>query len=155
LNNPKTLQIQFSRATKDQEVIQKRYKELWSWHGQQTATIRFHGYQMQGYLKKFVEHVKMFQLSVYPKRYFIIDFTLACILIRKEAFGLLLAQGRDRQEEFAQELAVSILRADTATAFCAMREEQRREGDVDVRLQVRHRLDHDRPVHHETKQQGA
>ena len=37
---------------------------------------------MEGTLRKFVEQVKFFQMSVYPKRYFVIDFTLACVQIR-------------------------------------------------------------------------
>ena len=37
---------------------------------------------MEGTLRKFVEEVKFFQMSVYPKRYFMIDFTLACVQIR-------------------------------------------------------------------------
>ena len=31
MNDPKHLQKQFSQATKSQELIQQRYKELWSW----------------------------------------------------------------------------------------------------------------------------
>lgn len=40
---------------------------------------------MQGYLKKFVEKVKLFQMSLYPKRYFFIDFQLALMYIQKSS----------------------------------------------------------------------
>lgn len=39
---------------------------------------------MEGHLKKFVEKVKIFQMSIYPKRYFIIDFTSANIFIKHD-----------------------------------------------------------------------
>jgi len=39
---------------------------------------------MEGTLRKFVEKVKFFQINIYPKRYFIIDFTQACFVIVKE-----------------------------------------------------------------------
>lgn len=39
---------------------------------------------MEGYLRKFVEKVKFFQMTLHPKRYFIIDFTIASIIICHE-----------------------------------------------------------------------
>ena len=70
--------------TKNQTIIQKRYKELWSWYGTATETANFTQYKMHGYLKKFVEKVKLFQMSLYPKRYFVIDFQLAILQIQKD-----------------------------------------------------------------------
>jgi hypothetical protein len=37
---------------------------------------------MEGSLKKFVESVKIFQSTVYPTRYFIMDFTQALVIIK-------------------------------------------------------------------------
>jgi|APSaa5957512535_1039671.scaffolds.fasta_scaffold230981_1 hypothetical protein len=39
---------------------------------------------MEGNLKKFVEKVKVFQMSIYPMRYFLIDFTSANIYIKHD-----------------------------------------------------------------------
>lgn len=39
---------------------------------------------MEGFLRKFVEKVKFFQKTLHPKRYFIIDFTIASIIISYE-----------------------------------------------------------------------
>ena len=39
---------------------------------------------MEGFLRKFVEKVKFFQKSLHPKRYFMIDFTIASIIIAYE-----------------------------------------------------------------------
>ena len=39
---------------------------------------------MQGRLKKLVEKVKMFQYTIYPERYFVIDFTSAIIYIKHD-----------------------------------------------------------------------
>jgi len=41
-------------------------------------------YKMEGTLKKYVEKVKLFQMTLYPKRYFIIDFTSANIYIKHD-----------------------------------------------------------------------
>lgn len=81
MNDPKHLQKQFSQATKSQELIQQRYKELWSWQGVKSDTIKFEEYKMEGCLRKFVEKVKLFQKTMHPKRYFMIDFTIASIII--------------------------------------------------------------------------
>ena len=84
MNQASNLQKQFQDVTKNQAIIQKRYKELWSWYGTQTETAYFNQYKMQGFLKKFVEKVKLFQMSLYPKRYFLIDFQLAIMYIMKK-----------------------------------------------------------------------
>jgi len=39
---------------------------------------------MEGYLRKFVEKVKIFQTSIYPKRYFVVDFQNAIMHIKKD-----------------------------------------------------------------------
>ena len=83
LNDPKKLQSQFSKATRDQEIIQKRYEDLWSWYGTKSYTLQFLDYKMEGTLRKFVEEVKIFQRSVYPKRFFTIDFSIASIVVSK------------------------------------------------------------------------
>ena len=53
-------------------------------------------YKMEGYLKKFVDKVKLFQRSVHPKRFFLIDFTSANLFIRKEPM-------RDKTIKIAQD----------------------------------------------------
>ena len=60
MNMSANLQRQFQEITKNQETIQKRYKELWSWHGSVCETSQFLDYQMEGVLRKFVEKVKLF-----------------------------------------------------------------------------------------------
>lgn len=60
LNITSNLQQQFQEVTKEQEIIQRRYKELWSWHGTKTETSEFHDYQMEGYLRKYVDKVHLF-----------------------------------------------------------------------------------------------
>ena len=42
---------------------------------------------MEGTLRKFVEEVKIFQRSVYPKRFFSIDFSIASIVVSKILFN--------------------------------------------------------------------
>lgn len=54
---------------------------------------------MQGILRKFVEKVKWFQRSVHPKRYFIIDFTIASIVISHGAYKPLSTAEINLQEE--------------------------------------------------------
>lgn len=71
-------------ATRDHDEIQQKYKDLWSWHGTQAATRQFINYKMEGYLKKFVKQVRIFQRSLYPKRYFVIDFTIAKIFVKQD-----------------------------------------------------------------------
>lgn len=78
------LQRQFQEVTKNQEIIQKRYRELWSWQGTITDTCRFVQFRMEGYMRKFVEKVKFFQTSLYPKRYFVVDFQGAVMYIKKD-----------------------------------------------------------------------
>ena len=39
---------------------------------------------MEGNLRKFVQKVRFFQKSLYPKRYFVIDFTIAKMFIKKD-----------------------------------------------------------------------
>lgn len=38
---------------------------------------------MEGYIRKFVQEIRMFQKEIYPKRYFIIDFNTAKVKIFK------------------------------------------------------------------------
>ena len=57
---------------------------------------------MEGYLKKFVEQVKLFQRSVHPKRYFLIDFTTANVFIRKEPL-------RDKSIKLTQDKETKII----------------------------------------------
>ena len=42
----------------------------------------FKSFRMQGWLRKRVQEVKFFQRNGYPKRFFIVDFTKAIILIQ-------------------------------------------------------------------------
>ena len=42
---------------------------------------KFSGQKMEGYLRKFVEKVKIFQKMLYPKRYFTMDFRLGTLTI--------------------------------------------------------------------------
>lgn len=65
-------------------VIQRRYKELWSWHGTVSEQAQFVNYKMEGTLRKFVQQVKIFQRSLHPKRYFLVDFQAAMLLIMRE-----------------------------------------------------------------------
>ena len=39
---------------------------------------------MEGWLKKFVETIRLFQITIYPKRYFEIDFQTAEIYIKHD-----------------------------------------------------------------------
>ena len=39
---------------------------------------------MEGVLRKFVQKVKLFQRSVHPKRYFVIDFQTAVLTIKPD-----------------------------------------------------------------------
>lgn len=84
MNMSKNLQRQFQEVTKTQSVIQERYKELWSWHGTLSEMCQFRHYQMEGYMKKFVEKVKLFQKTVHPTRYFILDFQTAILTIKHD-----------------------------------------------------------------------
>lgn len=47
-------------------------------------TVKFQGFRIEGFLRKFVNKVKIFQKSLHPKRYFVIDFTIASIIIANE-----------------------------------------------------------------------
>lgn len=44
---------------------------------------------MEGWLKKFVEKIQLFQLTIYPKRYFEIDFQTAEIYIKHDPNAIL------------------------------------------------------------------
>jgi hypothetical protein len=41
---------------------------------------------MEGHLRKFVEKIKLFQTTIHPKRYFVIDFQGALLYIQKDKF---------------------------------------------------------------------
>lgn len=76
-----SLKEQFSRATRDNPLIQKAYAALWAWHGKMHQMSLFSNYIMQGYLKKRAEKVKFWQKKQYYRRYFKIDFTSAVLII--------------------------------------------------------------------------
>ena len=42
----------------------------------------FSNFKMEGYLKKQVSEVKLFQTTLFPKRYFVIDYASATIFIK-------------------------------------------------------------------------
>ena len=46
---------------------------------------KFENYKLQGYLKKRVSEVKLFQTKVFPTRYYIIDFATAQLLMMSKA----------------------------------------------------------------------
>ena len=60
MNMSGNLQKQFQEVTKTQAVIQRRYRELWSWHGTVSETCSFQEYKMEGYMRKFVQKIKFF-----------------------------------------------------------------------------------------------
>lgn len=84
INNSQALQKEFVRLTKNDEVIQTRYMELASWQGVCNDEVKFLDYKMEGYLRKFVQEVRVFQKGVNPKRYFLIDYNTAKIKIFKK-----------------------------------------------------------------------
>lgn len=55
---------------------------LWRWNQQVLNNSEFKNFKMQGWLRKRVQEVKFFQRNLYPKRYHIIDFTKAQMLIQ-------------------------------------------------------------------------
>ena len=56
---------------------------LWKWNGYCTESMNFNNHILEGYLKKQVEKMKIFNIGVFPKRYFLIDFTRARLTIYK------------------------------------------------------------------------
>jgi len=49
--------------------------------GTMSENAKFKDFRMEGYMRKFVQKIKIFQKSQYPKRYYILDFQLAILII--------------------------------------------------------------------------
>ena len=73
----------FIEATKDDKQIQLKYKNLYKYYGTNNKFIKFMDFQVEGYLRKSIDKVKIFQFEMHPKRYFIINFTDAVLYIYK------------------------------------------------------------------------
>lgn len=84
INMQHNLQKQFQQVTKNQEVIQRRYRELWSWHGTIGETSQFISYKLEGTLRKMAQNPGLFKRNNFPKRYFCIDFQSAVLTILPE-----------------------------------------------------------------------
>ena len=88
LNRFSSLQQQFTQASRKQSELQNSYKILWSWNDCTFDHSQFKKYIMEGVLRKTVSAVSVFQRDVFPRRYFIVDFTQAVIYItHHQEFG--------------------------------------------------------------------
>ena len=77
------LQSQFQKKVEGSWEIQEKHKQLWKWNGVVSETVSFKNHVLEGYLKKQIESFKIFNVGVFPKRYFIVDFKYAKMTIQK------------------------------------------------------------------------
>jgi len=57
------------------------YNQLWPFNGANFKTSKFEKFKMEGYLRKKVSQGKIFFREMFPKRYFILDFTKGVVQI--------------------------------------------------------------------------
>ena len=57
------------------------YSKLWKYNGKTIGHTSFINFTMEGWMRKRAENASFFQIDLYPKRYFRVDFTKAVIVI--------------------------------------------------------------------------
>jgi len=55
------------------------YQSLWAFNTKELSTCKFNNFIMEGFLRKRVQTGKIFFREMFPKRYFMIDFTKGMI----------------------------------------------------------------------------
>ena len=81
LTGKESLQQQYLQTTLNNADILAAYNQLWKFNDADFDTCKFEKFKMEGYLRKKVSQGKIFFREMFPKRYFVIDFTKGVVEI--------------------------------------------------------------------------